>query len=360
MAQTASARTYGPPLGAQALYRFLQSHVQNNVQAEERGEAPVPLCIWGEHGIGKTQIVEAFARENQMDFAYLAPAQYEEMGDLAGLPELENGKTVFRPASWVPRQKGPGILLIDDFNRADERILRGLMQLLQGYGLAGWQLPPHWQIVLTANPDRGDYSVTPLDEAMLTRMIHIELVFQTDDWLTWAQKAGIDPRAQKFMQLLLNDPQSPALPKGRTTARSLTQLFRAIEHLNDWKSEVEQIAIYAQATLEEETADAFLEFVRTEAWKLPQAREILATAFRQIPTRLPHPILLQHFEALARHLQHKPEQLSKKEKENLLAYLVDNDWPKDLYLLIMRRLQQLQKREINEILNKPEVVEKML
>ncbi len=360
MPQTTPARTYGPPLSALSLQNFLQRHMENNLRAEERGETPVPLCIWGEHGIGKTQMVEAFAKENQMGFAYLAPAQYEEMGDLAGLPELENGKTVFRPASWVPRQKGPGILLIDDFNRADERILRGLMQLLQGYGLAGWHLPPGWQIVLTANPDRGDYSVTPLDEAMLTRMLHIELVFRAEDWLAWAKKTNIDLRARKFMRLLLNDPQTSKLPKGRTTARSLTQLFRAIENITDWKSELEQIALYAQATLEEETADAFLQFVQAEAWKLASPEEILTTAFRQIPDQLPHPIWLQYNEAFAKYLQNRNKSLDKKEKENLIRYLTQNTWPKDLYLLFLRRLQQIPKREIGEVLNKPEVVEKML
>ena len=38
--------------------------------------------------------------------------------------------TVFAPPAWVPTADGPGILLLDDVNRADDRILRGLMQLL--------------------------------------------------------------------------------------------------------------------------------------------------------------------------------------------------------------------------------------
>lgn len=350
-----TAKTFGPPLYAQQLKQFLSHHIENNLRLQKRGNAPVPLCIWGEHGIGKTQIVEAFARENRMKFSYLAPAQYEEMGDLAGLPDLEDGKTVFRPAAWVPRSQGPGILLLDDFNRADERILRGLMQLLQGYGLAGWQLPPKWQIILTANPDHGDYSVTPLDDAMLSRMLHVELQYRLSDWMEWAQKNDIDPRAQRFMQL-----QQLHLPKGRTTARSLTQFFQSIETIPDWKAAIEQVAHYAHATLEEETADAFLRFVQAEAWQIPSPQEALQGAFRQIPTHTPHPLWAQFVKALIQHINQRPQLLSKSEKTQLIEFITSEQLPKDVHLMMMRLLQKIDRRDINEILNKPEVLRQML
>ena len=40
----------------------------------------------GDHGIGKTETVESFARENGYQWAYIAPAQFEEIGDLPGMP----------------------------------------------------------------------------------------------------------------------------------------------------------------------------------------------------------------------------------------------------------------------------------
>ncbi len=347
--------TYGPPVSAARLKTFLKQHTENNRRAEKRGEAGTPLCIWGEHGIGKTQIVEQFAKENGMAFAYLAPAQYEEMGDLAGLPELENKQTVFRPAAWVPRQTGPGILLIDDFNRADERILRGLMQLLQGYGLAGWQLPPLWQIILTANPDRGDYAVTPLDDAMLTRMLHLELTFQLNDWINWAKNNDIDPRALRFMQQHIQH-----LPKGRTTARSLTQLFRSIAHIDNWKTNIEQIALYAHATLDEETADAFIQFVQSDALRLPAPEEILSGAFRQIKEPVPHPLLTQMNHALYQYIEQKTKPLTSKEKQQLTQYLLFDQIPKDLRLALIQQLRQIRRRDVQEVLNTPEVLGGML
>ena len=70
-------------------------------------------------------------------------------------------------------------LTLDDINRADDRILRGCMQMLQNFELFSWHLPKRWQIVATANPEGGDYSVTPMDDAMLTRMLHTTLKFDS-------------------------------------------------------------------------------------------------------------------------------------------------------------------------------------
>lgn len=44
--------------------------------------------IWGNHGLGKTQLVTEYAREKGWGLAYCAPAQFEEMGDLHGIPTL--------------------------------------------------------------------------------------------------------------------------------------------------------------------------------------------------------------------------------------------------------------------------------
>ncbi len=398
--------TQGPPLTAGELWRFLQQHTANNLRLEGQGKPVTPLCIWGEHGIGKTRLVEQFAREQGMKFSYLAPAQFEEMGDLAGLPELEGGKMVFKPAAWVPREEGPGILLIDDFNRADERILRGLMQLLQGYGLAGWQLPPRWQIVLTANPDRGDYSVTPLDEAMLTRMLHVELRFCMEDWLSWAEREGLDARALRFMRLYafylpdggqeerggqpagttahqshsnlpkgaaLSLPKGAALslpgagkqtglPKGRTTARSLTQFFRAIEALEDWQAELDQIAIYAQAALEAETADAFLAFVRQRAWEWPSPEDWLSGACLswKWAEEDSETWVWGYHRMLLRYLQEREEPLAKTEKENLKTYLLSEMLNREQRLLFIRGLQRLGRRDLRDLLNLPEILEAML
>ena len=56
------------------------------------------------------------------------------------------------------------------------------MQLLQNFEMFSWQLPEQWQIVAIANPEGADYSVTPMDDAMFTRMLHFTLTFDAKAW----------------------------------------------------------------------------------------------------------------------------------------------------------------------------------
>lgn len=261
---------YGIHAKASEVKAFLLHVLANNQEQEKSGFPKTPVCIWGKHGVGKTELVQSLAQEQGWQLAYIAPAQFEEMGDLLGMPCIENGKTVFKAPAWVPTQPGPGILLIDDVNRADDRILRGIMQLLQLYQLVSWQLPPQWDIVLTANPDGGDYSVTPMDDALLTRMMHITLEFDPKEWAKWAERRQIDPRGIEFV---LAYPE--LVSGGRTTPRSLVQFFEAIKNIADLHRERALVRMLADACLDTATSVAFLAFVQQDLKKLIAPETIL-------------------------------------------------------------------------------------
>ena len=114
------------------------------------------------------------------------------MGDLHGMPTVvdPNKKimgdeyTAYSPPDWVPREEGPGILLIDDINRADDRILRGCMQLLQNFELTSWKLPPNGRLLRPLILG-GDYSVTPNGQ-MSQECWHTTLKFNAKIWAEWA------------------------------------------------------------------------------------------------------------------------------------------------------------------------------
>lgn len=252
---------YGTQANATEIETFL-----NHVLKSSR----TPICIWGKHGIGKTELVENFAKANGFDFAYIAPAQFEEMGDLVGMPKIVDGKTVFAAPNWVPTTNNKGILLIDDVNRADDRILRGIMQLLQNYELVSWKLPENWQIILTANPDGGDYSVTPMDNAMLTRMLHITMIFEVKAWAIWANENGIDNRCINFV---LTHPN--VITGERTTPRTLVQFFKNIQTIDNWSSNLGLIQMLGDATLDAQTVASFIAFIQNDMQLLLSPMEIL-------------------------------------------------------------------------------------
>jgi MoxR-like ATPase len=282
---------YGARLDSMRLRRALDHIFERNQRMEaDHRRRGTPICIWGTHGLGKTTIVTEFAREHGWKLAYCAPAQFEEMGDLHGLPTrvapdptvAGDEYTTFLPPDWVPREPGPGILLLDDLNRADDRILRGLMQLLQNFELFSWSLPADWQIVATANPEGGDYSVTPMDDAMLTRMLHLSLVFDVKAWAAWALARGVDPRGVDFV---LTYPES--VQGARTTPRTLTQFFEQIGAIPDLKAEIEIVSILAMSSLDDTTTALFLSFVQDNLAQLVSPEEILeADPFKAVAKKI--------------------------------------------------------------------------
>lgn len=298
---TDSHASYGARLDSEAVTRTLVHIFRTNLAHEEataakdpkgRGKRPTPICIWGTHGIGKTAVVKAFANDNGWKFCYCAPAQFEEMGDLHGLPmrldpnpEVQGDETtVYLPPEWVPRKDevGPGILLLDDINRADDRILRGIMQLLQEFEMFSWALPPKWQIVCTANPEGGDYSLTPMDDAMLTRLLHLTMVFDIKAWARWALADGVDHRGVSFA---LTYPE--VITGKRTTPRTLTQFFDQIRSIKDLRQELELVNVLAHSALDDITATTFIAFVNDHLEQLIEPREILdATDWAPVRERL--------------------------------------------------------------------------
>lgn len=337
-----------------------------NTRAAEQGRGQVPLCIWGQHGIGKTELVRQVAEARGFEWVEIAPAQFEEMGDLVGMPTIVKGEdgtelTSFAPPAWVPRHEGPGILLIDDVNRADDRILRGIMQLLQNYALVSWKLPPKWHIVLTANPDGGDYSVTPMDFAMLTRMMHVTMVFDLKRWAVWAEGSGVDPRGINFVLTY------PELVSGeRTTPRSLVQFFESISGIEDLKAQLPLVKMLGDATLDAATVASFVSFVDHRMSKLLGPADILEADDFVVEVEEPMrkivvgdvkrvDILTVMATRLFNHLLVHNVNLQGRARENVISFLMLDFMPNDLRYMIGQDLMRENNDSLRSLWKHPEL-----
>lgn len=278
---------------------FLTHIMKRNLEliAEGKpGERIVP-CIWGAAGIAKTSMVKQFEKNGLVlndkkvfpKVIHIALAQLEEAGDITtGLPITsvdEQGRpiTAYAAPEWWPTvemtENGarPVILLFDDFNRADPRILKAIMQILQDYRSNVHILPDNCHIMLTGNPPTGDdgteYMVNEIDKAILTRMVHISMKFDKVDWARWAQYENIDDRVISFVLAY------PELIDGakshRTNPRSIVQLAKLIQGTSTDKENHELITMLASSCLDDEVVQTFLKFTLGDLQKLVAPEEIL-------------------------------------------------------------------------------------
>ncbi len=275
-------------LNIDELKGFVNHIIENNRFLQKENKPPVAIEVVGESGIGKTSTIVELAKENNLDFVKLNLAQIEELGDLVGFPVrqfqmykevkvkpsndglnytaaqraaasndvanmttkkvgqwvdelavseyLKNGfkmtgknRMSYCAPEWISDKKQGGILLLDDWNRADVRFIQAVMELIDRQTYISWSLPKDWHIILTANPDNGDYMVNSIDSAQKTRYITANLKFDVDVWARWAEEASIDTRCINF--LLLN----PELVTQETNARSITTFFNSISSFDSFE-----------------------------------------------------------------------------------------------------------------------------
>ncbi|BDD04351.1 AAA family ATPase [Aureibacter tunicatorum] len=352
---------YGTKTHATEVIGFVEHILKTNERQEQRAKKRTPICIWGTHGIGKTQIVEQIAKKNNYEWRYIAPAQFEEMGDLIGMPMIEDGKMIFKAPEWVPTEEGKGILLIDDVNRADDRILRGIMQLLQNFELVSWKLPKGWDIILTANPDGGDYSVTPMDDAMLTRMMHITMEFDPKDWALWAEENEIDSRGINFVLTY------PEIAIGdRTTPRTLVQFFETIKDFKNLHEHVEMIKLLADATIDENAVTSFISFINQNLEDLITPEDIIEA--NNFEKRVYEPIkavvckepfrmdiMATICTRLLNHLRVKTEILNMDQIQNIQKFIKLDYMPNDLRMTFLQDLVACENQSVKMVMADPQV-----
>jgi len=286
-------KTYGPVVKRREYQGILSTVTRTNQRLISEGRQPIPLCVWGLAGVGKTQSIRDFALREKFHFLQINPAQFEEMGDITGMPRVHDSGTPNDPLDdvtlyimpeWAKRMHnlgGNGILLLDDVNRADDRILRGIMQLLQDRRMFNWHLPQGWQIMLTANPDGADFSVTPMDDAILTRMMHCTMQFEKEAWAEWATAKSVDARGISFV---LAYPE--LIGRGRTTPRSLTYLFEHLRPIPDLKAEISLISLLASSCIDTEAASSLVAFCATSLAQLPSPEDLLSQEWATIQPKL--------------------------------------------------------------------------
>ena len=277
---------------------FLNHIINNNRHLQENGKGPVAVEVIGESGIGKTSSIVQLADELNLNFVKLNLAQIEEIGDLVGFPirqfEVTDGVTIkyvdesaledvrtegykttgknrmsYCPPEWIANKANGGILLLDDWNRADSRFIQAVMELIDRQQYISWTLPKDWHIILTANPDNGDYLVNSIDNAQKTRFISVNLKFDMECWGKWAENSDIDGRCINFM--LMN----PELINKEVNSRSAVMFFNSISSIKSFEDSLPLIQMIGEGSVGSEFSSMFTMFINNKLDKIISPQNIM-------------------------------------------------------------------------------------
>lgn len=182
-----------------------------------------------------------------------------------------NKRMSYCPPEWIADKTGGGILILDDYTRADQRFLQCTMELIDRQQYISWKLPKDWHIILTSNPDNGEYLVNTMDVAQKTRFISTYLKWNADRWAEWAETAKIDGRCINF--ILMNS-EIVGENKG-VNPRSLTTFFNCISSFQDFNQRLPMIQNIGEGSVGPEVATMFTSFIKNKLDLLISPKDML-------------------------------------------------------------------------------------
>jgi hypothetical protein len=262
---------------------------------------------------------------------------------------------------WISDKKKGGILLLDDWNRADVRFIQAVMELVDRQTYISWSLPQDWHIILTANPDNGDYMVNSIDSAQKTRYITANLKFDVDVWARWAETAGIDGRCINFLLL------HPELVSQETNARSITTFFNAISSFDRFDDNLPMIQMIGEGSVGDEFASMFTTFINNKLDKLVTPKDLLTkddTVLKDLQGCIGKDDSYRADIAsiLATRLSNfavvysKDNTISQKITDRLETLCTKDYFTNDLKYLIVRTIFNGNKAKFNKLMMKPEII----
>lgn len=300
---------------------LLNFTIDNNRQLQDSGQTPLAISFTGDHGIGKTSLVEQVARKRGMTITKLSLHELEEVGDLVGYPvkeykvvEKKSGKSGWVAAdvlnrvdrekfnvtnesrmgyakpAWVPQYNENGcILLLDDYARSSQMMIQATMELINTGRYVSWSLPKYTTLVLTQNPDNGEFNINSLDPAQRTRFMNYELEFNIDDWAKWAEGVELDSRAINFALQFSNELFKPQNNVTIACPRSYVTFCKAISGIKDWKSDLKRILLVSKGCFDDQdnaVGRIFSVFINNELDKLISPKDVFEKSWDYVGRKL--------------------------------------------------------------------------
>ena len=207
------------------------------------------VLISGDAGLGKSYVVKEYADENNYHFEDLRLGN-QEIGDLIGIPTIQDGVTVWTEPVWLYRMKEAekqgkkSVLFLDELNRSQQDVKASALQIVLDKQIHQHKLPKDVLVVGAINPTESeqglDYYVDELDPALLDRFLQVKVTLDVESWLNWARENKINSIITSYIaenpRELYNVPKDGltriATPRSWATLSRYVDLFEKTQTFN--------------------------------------------------------------------------------------------------------------------------------
>jgi hypothetical protein len=182
-------------------------------------------------GIGKSEMVVEAAREAGLPCRSLLGTQIAPE-DVSGVPRIVGERSVFCPPRvLLPERAEPFCLFLDELPACAPDVQKAFYSLLLERRLGEHALPPGTWVVAAGNRLQDRALVRAMSSALVNRVTILQIRHDVDEWLGWAQRAGVRQEIRSFIQTIPDALMRPvpADPVPFSTPRAWSLLSRALD-----------------------------------------------------------------------------------------------------------------------------------
>lgn len=177
----------------------------------------VPM-LSGDPGIGKSDIIDQILEFYNLKNLDIRLSQYDPT-ELNGYPSIQNGRATHTPLEIFPiegdplpteqRPFGKGFdthtfagwgLFFDEFNSSSLSVQAAAYKLILNHAIGSHKLHKRAISICAGNLASNNAIVNRMSTAMQSRLIHLELQVDVDQWVQWANKHTLDHRIIAYIQ----------------------------------------------------------------------------------------------------------------------------------------------------------------
>ncbi|MFM2423458.1 MAG: hypothetical protein RL291_1988 [Pseudomonadota bacterium] len=182
-------------------------------------------------GIGKSEMIYDAAKEAGLPCRSLLGTQIAPE-DVSGVPRIVGERSVFCPPRiLLPERPEPFCLFLDELPACAPDVQKAFYSLLLERRLGEHQLPKGTWVVSAGNRLQDRALVRAMSSALVNRVTILQIRHDVDEWLAWAQRAGVRSDIRSFIQTVPDALMRavPADPVPFSTPRSWSHLSRALD-----------------------------------------------------------------------------------------------------------------------------------
>ena len=180
------------------------------------GRAGVPVCLWGDPGIGKSALIQAAAAADGVPCETVI-GSLREPSDFAGLPVVTDEGVRLEPPAWAKRLHAAqaGYLFLDELSTSPPAVQAAMLGVALERRVGDLLLPRAVRVVAAANPPERAADGWDLTPPLANRFLHIAYSPDVDGWLDGMIAGFALPAGGRVAQ---PNPERTAVARARVAA----------------------------------------------------------------------------------------------------------------------------------------------